>query len=82
MQVDRFGIEGPLALTPKRHEDDRGWFAETFREDLFQADVGKVNFVQHGPIAVETEGNGTGASFPARAGSARQACASLVRTHL
>jgi dTDP-4-dehydrorhamnose 3,5-epimerase len=46
MQVERLDIEGPLVLTPQRHEDDRGWFAETFRDDLFAAEVGKATFVQ------------------------------------
>ena len=47
MQVDRFNIEGPLLLTPKRHGDARGFFSEVFRQDVFDAAVGgAVGFVQ------------------------------------
>jgi dTDP-4-dehydrorhamnose 3,5-epimerase len=40
-------IPDVLTITPKRHGDARGWFAETFREDLFRERVGEVRFVQH-----------------------------------
>lgn len=63
MQVDRFDIEGPLLLTSKRHEDDRGWFAETFREDQFQADVGKTAFVQHSRSLSKLKGTVRGLHF-------------------
>lgn len=63
MQVDQFDIEGPLLLTPKRHRDDRGWFAETFREDRFCADAGKVNFVQHSRSQSKRKGTVRGLHF-------------------
>lgn len=33
-------------ITPKRHEDARGYFSETFRQDWFRANVAEVGFVQ------------------------------------
>ena len=36
-----------ILVEPNLHGDDRGYFAETFRQDLFNAAVGSiVNFVQ------------------------------------
>ena len=46
MQIDRFDIEGPLLLTPARHGDERGFFSEVFRQDLFDAAAGPTTFVQ------------------------------------
>jgi dTDP-4-dehydrorhamnose 3,5-epimerase len=46
MQVKRFEIDGPLLFTPARHGDARGFFSEVFRQDLFEAEVGSVVFVQ------------------------------------
>ena len=46
MQVDRFDIEGPLAFTPARHGDARGFFSEVFRQAAFEAQVGPIAFVQ------------------------------------
>jgi dTDP-4-dehydrorhamnose 3,5-epimerase len=63
MRVERFDIEGPLVLTPKRHEDDRGWFAETFRDEQFQADVGKAIFVQHSRSLSKRKGTVRGLHF-------------------
>jgi dTDP-4-dehydrorhamnose 3,5-epimerase len=40
-------IAGVFKITPKRHGDGRGHFVELFREDLFQAHIGDVSFVQH-----------------------------------
>ena len=46
MQFKTFPLPGPLAITPKRHGDARGYFAETFRADLFMREAGAVHFVQ------------------------------------
>lgn len=46
MNVRAFAIEGPLLLTPARHGDARGFFSETFRQDVFEASAGPVGFVQ------------------------------------
>ncbi len=37
MQVQRFGIEGVLLITPRRFGDSRGWFSETYRADGWTA---------------------------------------------
>jgi len=39
-------IPGILQITPRRHGDARGYFAESFRSDLFEAVVGEARFVQ------------------------------------
>lgn len=46
MQFTRFEVPGPIAIQPRRHGDARGWFAETYRADLFAREVGEVAFVQ------------------------------------
>ncbi|HWK94476.1 MAG TPA: dTDP-4-dehydrorhamnose 3,5-epimerase [Pseudolabrys sp.] len=63
MQVNRFEIDGPLVLTPGRHADDRGWFAETFRADCFQAEIGPASFVQHGRSRSNLKGTVRGLHF-------------------
>ena len=40
-------IEDVILIEPTIHGDDRGYFVETFRQDLFEEAIGyKVNFVQ------------------------------------
>lgn len=39
-------ISGVWVIEPVLHGDSRGYFAETFRQDIFEANVGHVNFVQ------------------------------------
>ena len=40
-------IEDVILIEPTTHGDDRGYFEETFRQDLFEEAIGyKVNFVQ------------------------------------
>src|SRR3954447_244018 len=46
MDFDSFDLAGPVAVRPVRHGDARGYFAETFRADLFSRAVGRVDFVQ------------------------------------
>ena len=47
MQIQRFDIDGPVLFTPRRFEDDRGYFSETFRQSVFEEAVGETNlFVQ------------------------------------
>ena len=46
MLITGFDIDGPLLIEPKRHGDARGFFAETWRQDLFQQAAGPVAFVQ------------------------------------
>lgn len=46
MQIQRFTIEGPVLFKPKRWGDERGFFAEVFRQDIFDREVGPRVFVQ------------------------------------
>ena len=46
MDFKHFDIAGPVELTPRKLGDERGYFAETFREDLFSQNVGYASFVQ------------------------------------
>jgi dTDP-4-dehydrorhamnose 3,5-epimerase len=44
---ERCEIADVIKITPKRHADDRGFFVELFRKDLFRAEVGNFDFVQY-----------------------------------
>ena len=46
MKVETFDIEGPCLVTPTRHGDPRGFFAEVYRRDLFDEIAPGVDFVQ------------------------------------
>lgn len=47
MDIQRYDIDGLVLLTPRRFEDARGHFMETFRQSAFEAAVGSsVQFVQ------------------------------------
>jgi dTDP-4-dehydrorhamnose 3,5-epimerase len=47
MNFIRTDIEGVIICEPIVHGDDRGYFVETFRQDLFDEAIGyKVNFIQ------------------------------------
>jgi dTDP-4-dehydrorhamnose 3,5-epimerase len=46
MQIQTLALPGVALLTPRRHGDERGYFAETFRADIFAAEVGAFQFVQ------------------------------------
>ncbi|MGL5137658.1 MAG: dTDP-4-dehydrorhamnose 3,5-epimerase, partial [Beijerinckiaceae bacterium] len=46
MKFERFDIPDLLLIEPSRHGDERGFFSEVFRADLFEAEVGPVRFVQ------------------------------------
>lgn len=48
MKIHRFDIDGPALFVPKKHEDPRGDFMETFRADIFSDAIGgDVSFVQN-----------------------------------
>lgn len=36
-----------VKIQPRAHSDERGYFVELFRDDLFKANVGNISFVQH-----------------------------------
>ena len=47
MKIDTFSIDGPVLFTPKRFADDRGFFIETFKRNIFEHATGfKGPFVQ------------------------------------
>lgn len=46
MNISALEIEGLLLIKPRRIEDGRGYFSETFRLDGFQEAAGPVTFVQ------------------------------------
>lgn len=46
MQTRRFEIDGPLLITPTKHTDARGYFAEVFHKKAYEHEIGRVEFVQ------------------------------------
>ena len=46
MEIRSFDIAGPLEIVPRKIEDDRGYFAEISRNDLFFQHAPEVQFVQ------------------------------------
>lgn len=47
MQIDTFSIAGPVLFTPRILSDDRGYFMETFRQNVFDTAIGApAAFVQ------------------------------------
>ncbi len=46
MEVQDFEITGLKLLIPRHIGDERGYFAETFRADIFEAHCGRDTFVQ------------------------------------
>ncbi len=46
MEFKSFSIAGPLEIVPRKLGDERGYFAEVFREDRFFEAVGPTRFVQ------------------------------------
>ncbi|MBL0372587.1 dTDP-4-dehydrorhamnose 3,5-epimerase [Rhizobium sp. KVB221] len=63
MNFERFDIEGPVLVTPKRIGDSRGWFSETFRADAFADNVGPHTFVQHNQSMSAAKGTVRGLHF-------------------
>ena len=46
MKFERLAIPDVILITPKRHGDARGYFAETFRADVYEAEGVTGPFVQ------------------------------------
>lgn len=63
MEVRYFDIPGVALLTPRHIGDGRGYFAETFRADIFQSHCGDVNFVQDNESLSVSEGTIRGLHF-------------------
>lgn len=45
LEVTEFSIKGPLLIEPKSFADDRGFFTERYRQDLFR-ELGIPDFIQ------------------------------------
>ncbi|HHE32765.1 MAG TPA: dTDP-4-dehydrorhamnose 3,5-epimerase [Chlorobaculum parvum] len=46
MHIIETSLPGVLLFEPKVFEDDRGWFFESFRQDVFEQHAGPYRFVQ------------------------------------
>ena len=46
MKVEQTALPGAILITPNRFGDERGFFSEVFRADIFERDVGAFSFVQ------------------------------------
>ena len=46
MKFERFDVEGLLLILPTKHGDHRGFFSETFRDDVFASRGLDLSFVQ------------------------------------
>lgn len=63
MQFEPTAIPDVVIVTPKRFGDDRGWFSEVFRQDLFDAAVGPTAFVQDNQSFSQPKGTVRGLHF-------------------
>lgn len=63
MQFTRLAIADVIEIVPQRRGDERGWFAETFREDLFEAQTGPIRFVQENESLSRRQGTIRGLHF-------------------
>lgn len=46
MKFTELEIKGVWLIEPKVFEDQRGYFMEAFRQDLFEQHIGEINFIQ------------------------------------
>jgi dTDP-4-dehydrorhamnose 3,5-epimerase len=46
MEFRSFDLGGPLEITPRKIQDERGYFSEIFRADTFAEQAGATEFVQ------------------------------------
>lgn len=76
LSVTRFHIPGPALITPTRHGDERGWFAETWSQlDWTAAGLPDIDWVQDNEAFSAAPGTLRGLHFQAPP----QAQAKLVR---
>ena len=75
MEVQSFTIPGVKLFTPRQIGDERGYFAETFRADVFAQHVGETAFVQDNESMSAKAGTVRGLHFQ----SAPHAQGKLVR---
>jgi dTDP-4-dehydrorhamnose 3,5-epimerase len=63
VDIVRFEIDGPLLLTPVRHEDDRGFVSETFSAHRLEEHTGPLCIVQDNHTLSRTAGTLRGLHF-------------------
>ncbi|RZA20602.1 MAG: dTDP-4-dehydrorhamnose 3,5-epimerase [Proteobacteria bacterium] len=63
MKKNALAIADVVEIVPDRHADERGYFAETFRDDWFQREVAPVAFVQENQSLSRGEGTIRGLHF-------------------
>lgn len=63
MEIRQFSIPGVVELIPTRHGDARGYFAETFRDEWFRANVADIGFVQENQSLSSAAGTVRGLHF-------------------
>lgn len=63
MLFERLQIDGLFTVLPKRFGDDRGYFAETFREDVFRQKIGNFSLVQDNQSLSADKGTVRGLHF-------------------
>jgi dTDP-4-dehydrorhamnose 3,5-epimerase len=66
MKVRETTLRGALEIIPRLHEDARGYFSETFRDDWFGANVAQVSFVQENQSLSRDAGVVRGLHFQTR----------------
>src|SRR6478672_1913460 len=66
MQFNTFDIDGLLEIIPAKIEDERGYFSEIFRENLFREHASGVEFVQDNQSLSVRAGTIRGLHFQSR----------------
>ena len=63
MEFRSFAVDGPLEIKPRKIEDERGYFSETFRLRDFVERAGPVEFVQENQSSSVRSGTVRGIHF-------------------
>lgn len=63
MRFEATYIPDVVKITPKRFGDERGYFSELFRDDLFRSNIGPVSFIQDNQSLSATPGTLRGLHF-------------------
>lgn len=66
MQFRTFDMNGPLEVIPRKIEDDRGYFSEIFRKNVFDERVPAIEFVQDNQSKSDRTGTIRGIHFQSR----------------
>jgi dTDP-4-dehydrorhamnose 3,5-epimerase len=65
MEFNDFDLPGPVEIVPRRIGDERGYFAEVFRQDAFAGHCGAYAFVQENESLSRRAGTLRGLHFQA-----------------